>query len=73
MGQHTGGSCFALYYGNSVIRFDEISPLWQKFTRLWQIFEGLFLIWQNIRPTLAHFVHHWAIFHCCKIWPNMQT
>ena len=39
---------------SSVTRFGEILPLWQKFTSLWQIFNGLFLIWQNAEPTLAN-------------------
>ena len=29
----------------SVTRFGEISPLWQKLTSLWQIFDSLFLSW----------------------------
>ena len=40
--------------GSSVTRFGEISPTWQKFTSLWQIFDGLFLIWQNAEPALAN-------------------
>ena len=32
---------------NSATRFGEILPLWQ-------IFDGLFLIWQNSEPTLAN-------------------
>ena len=39
---------------NSVTKFGEISPLWQKLTSLWLIFAGLFLIWQNAYPTLAN-------------------
>ena len=31
---------------SSVTRFGEISPFWQKFTNLWQIFDGLFFTWQ---------------------------
>ena len=38
----------------SVTRFDKNSPLWQKFTSLWQILDSLFLIWQNAEPTLAN-------------------
>ena len=52
-------------------RFGEISPLWQKFTSLWQIFDSFFLIWQNAEPTLAILWHYWANFHCCK-WPNIE-
>ena len=40
---------------SSVTRFDEISPLWQHF-------EGLFLIWQNIKPTLENWLHTGIIF-----------
>ena len=39
----------------SVTRFGKILPLWQKFSSIWQIFNGLFLIWQNAEPTLAIF------------------
>ena len=38
----------------SVTRFSEISPLQKKFTSLWQILDGLFLIWQNAEPALAN-------------------
>ena len=55
----------------SVTRFGEMLPLWQKFTSLWQIFDCLFLIWQNAEPTFANLWHYWAIFHCCK-WPNIE-
>ena len=40
----------------SVTRFGEILPLGQMFTCLWQIFDSLFLIWQNAEPTLVKFV-----------------
>ena len=50
----------------SVTRFGEISPLWQKFTSLWQFLDSLFLIWQNAEPTLVNFGHYWSYFHCCK-------
>ena len=55
----------------SVTRFGEISPLWQKFTSLWTIFDGLFLNWQNAEPTLANWKRFWANFHYCK-WPNIE-
>ena len=42
------------YRLTSVTRFGEIAPLWQNFTSLWQIFDTLFLIWQNVEPTLVH-------------------
>ena len=38
----------------SVTGFGEISPLCLKFTNLWLMLEGLFLIWQNAEPTLAN-------------------
>ena len=41
-----------------VTRFGEISPLWQNFPSLWQISDSLFLIWQNVEPTLTNLVHH---------------
>ena len=47
---------------SSVTRFGEILQLWQKFTSLWQFFDGLFLTWQNAEPTLANLWHYWAIF-----------
>ena len=40
----------------SVTRFCEILRLWQKFTCVWQIFDGLFRIWKNAEPTLCKFV-----------------
>ena len=57
--------------GSSVTRFGESLPLCQKFTSLWQIFDGLFIIWQNAEPTLANLWHYWANFHCYK-WPNIE-
>ena len=38
----------------SVARFGEILPLWLKFAGLDQNFDGLFLIWQNAKATLAN-------------------
>ena len=35
-------------------RFDEISPLWQKLTSIWQIFGCPFLIRKNADTTLAN-------------------
>ena len=49
-----------------------MSPQWQNFKHLWQNFDCLFLIWQNVEPTLANFVHNWAIFHGCK-WTNDEN
>ena len=42
-------------YVGSVTRFGENSPLLQTFTSLWQIFDNLFLTWQNAESTLAIF------------------
>ena len=42
-----------------------------KITSLWQVYEGLFCIWQNSEPTLAKLSCNRAIFHCCK-WPNIE-
>ena len=47
-------------------RSGKISPLWQKFMVLWNIFYGLFLIWPNAEPTLANLWHYWAIFKWSK-------
>ena len=46
----------------SVTIFDEI---WQKFTSIWQIFDSLFLFWQNAEPTLTNLRHYWANYHFC--------
>ena len=55
----------------NVTKFGKIWPLWQKFTSLWQIFDGLFVIWQNAEPTVEKLYHCWAYFQCCK-WPNIE-
>ena len=34
-------------------------------SQLWQFFYSLFLIWQNVEPTLPNLLHYWANFHCC--------
>ena len=59
------------YLPTSVTRFGEILPLWQKFTSLWQIFDGLFLIWHSAELTMANLWHYWANFHSYK-WPNLE-
>ena len=46
----------------SVTRFSEISPFLQKFTNIWQIFDSLFLIWQNAEHTLANLWYIGLIF-----------
>ena len=56
----------------SVTRFFEILPLWQNFTSLWQIVDSLFLICQNVEPTLTNLVHYWADFYCFK-WPKIEN
>ena len=61
-----------IYLSLSVTRFGEILPLWLKFTSLWQICKGLFLIWQNAEPILANLWHFWANFLYCK-WPNIEN
>ena len=58
-------------FASSVTRSGEISPLWQKFTSLWQSFDSSFIIWQNTELTLANLWHYWANFHCCK-WLNIE-
>ena len=55
----------------SMTRLSKISPFCQKLTSFWQIFDSLFLIWQNAEPTLANLWHYWANIHCC-IWPNIE-
>ena len=57
--------------GTSATRFVVISPLWQTFTSLWQIFDCIFIIKQNIDSTLANLWHYWANFYCCK-WSNFE-
>ena len=34
---------------------NQCDQIWRKFTSVWQIFDGLFLIWQNMQLTLAIF------------------
>ena len=46
-------------------RFGKISAFWHNF-------DGLFLIWQNVEPTLANLLHYCADFHCCKR-PNIEN
>ena len=55
----------------SVSRFGEMSPQWQNLKHLWQNFDCLFFIWQNVEPTLANVLHYWAHFHRYK-WPNNE-
>ena len=64
--------CQCLLGSWTAISVTKFSPLSQYFASLWQNFEGLFLIWQNIKPTLPHLFHHWANFHCYK-WSNIET
>ena len=47
------------YFGISVTRSGEISPLWHNFQSLGQIFKGSFSIWQNFDPTLAKMLCYW--------------
>ena len=72
---HPAPFCFLLnahsHNTTSVSRFDEISPLWQKFKSFWPFLESLFRIWQNFVPTLDKFICYWVNFHCCK-QPNIE-
>ena len=43
----------------------------KKCTSPSQMFDSLFLIWQNAEPTLANLWHYLANFHCCK-WPHFE-
>ena len=52
------------FFSSSVTRFGEISALWQ-------ICNGLFLIWKNVELTLANLLHYWANFHRCK-WSSVK-
>ena len=46
----------------SVTKFGEISPLWQHFMNLCQMFVGLFIVLQMFEPTLAKLLCFWAAF-----------
>ena len=46
---------------SSVTRFVEI---WQNLTSLWQFFDSLVFIWQNVKYTLANLQRYWANFLC---------
>ena len=39
---------------SSMTRLGEISPVGQKLTNIWQIFDGLFFTWQIAQSTLAN-------------------
>ena len=43
------------------------------FKSLWQLFKGLFGIWQNFEPTLSKITCNWAIFIDVNGRPNMVT
>ena len=52
-------------FGAVIVQCDQI---WRNIATLakssnWQIYDGLFTIWQKFEPTLANFVHFWANFH----------
>ena len=38
--------------------------LWQNLTSLWQFFDSLVFIWQNVKYTLANLQRYWANFLC---------
>ena len=51
--------------------FGEISPKWEHFKSLWQLFESLLNIWQNVAPSLEIFPSYWAHCHSFK-WSNIE-
>ena len=55
---------------SSVTRFGETSPPWLSLKCFRQFVEGLFAIWQNLKPTLAK-ICYWGNFLWCKR-PNIQ-
>ena len=65
-----------LEYGVCVYRCKQCDQIWPNFATLtkklciWNLFEGLFGIWQNFESILAKLLYHWANFHYCK-WPNI--
>ena len=46
----------------SVTRFGEISPLWQNFKNILQLYDGLISIWQTFEPTLENSVFFGPIY-----------
>ena len=57
---------------DSVTRFGEISPLWQKFSSAWPIFDGLSLICQNSKPTLANLFHYFGLIFIAANGPILK-
>ena len=57
---------------DSVTRFGEISPLWQKFSSAWLIFDGLSLICQNSKPTLANLFHYFGLIFIAANGPILK-
>ena len=57
--------------GQRTLKLKEVRSSVTRFGKSLQIFDGLFLIWQNAETTLAHLRHNEANFHCCK-WPNIE-
>ena len=49
---------------NSVTRFGDIPPLWQKLKNIWQYIKGLFGFGQSFQLTLAQFLCFWANLYC---------
>ena len=56
---------------NTVTRFGEISPFWQKCCCIWEFLDGLLSIWQNFESSLAHLICYWTSIQCCK-WLNIE-
>ena len=50
---------------NTVTRFCEISPIWQNFKPLRQVFEGLVGDGQKNLPTFANLLYYLTNFQCC--------
>ena len=46
----------------SVTRLSKISQLWQHFKVVGHVFEGLFIIWQNYKPTVVKYYVNGHIF-----------
>ena len=53
MHNHEDVKSWLRFRASSVSRFGEISPLWPKVSNLWQIFEGISKVWQNVELTLV--------------------
>ena len=61
--------CYCYLLGNFGLVFiptsgltGPVGPDFEKFTSLWQIFDGLFLNWPNNKPTFLNLLHYLANF-----------